>query len=35
MDFGFKFLFLDLGFYDLDIRFVKVDVGYCPAELYI
>ena len=30
MDFGFGFLFLDLGFYDLDLRFVKIDVGYCP-----
>ena len=30
MDFGFEFLFLDLGFYDLDLRFVKIDVGYCP-----
>ena len=29
MYFGFKFLFLDLGFYDLDLRFVKIDVGYC------
>ena len=30
MDFGFEFLFLDLRFYDLDLRFVKFDVGYCP-----
>ena len=30
MDFGFEFLFLDLGFYDLDLRSVKIDVGYCP-----
>ena len=33
MDFGFEFLFLDLGFYDLDLRFVNIDVGYCPAEI--
>ena len=31
MDFGFEFLFSDLGFYDLDVRFVKIDVGYCPC----
>ena len=30
MGFGFEFLFLELGFYDLDLRFVKIDVGYCP-----
>ena len=30
MNFGFEFLFLDFGFYDLDLRFVKIDVGYCP-----
>ena len=24
------FLFLDLRVYDLDLRFVKIDVGYCP-----
>ena len=30
MDFGFEFVFLDLGFYDLDLRFAKSDVGYCP-----
>ena len=30
MDLGFEFLFLDLELYDLDLRFVKVDVGYCP-----
>ena len=30
MDFGFEFLFLDLGFYDSDLRFAKIDVGYCP-----
>ena len=29
MDFGFEVLFLDLEFYDLDLRFVKIDVGYC------
>ena len=30
MHFGFEFLFLDLRFYDLDLRFVKIDVGNCP-----
>ena len=25
-----SFSFLDLGFYNLDIRFAKIDVGYCP-----
>ena len=35
MDFGYEFLCLDLGFYDLDHRFVEIDVGYCPAELYL
>ena len=30
MNFGFEFLCLDLGFYDLDLRFVKIDVEYCP-----
>ena len=29
MDFGFEFLFLDSRFYELDLRFVKIDVGYC------
>ena len=29
MNFGFEFLFLDLGFHDLDLRFVKINVGYC------
>ena len=30
MDLGFEFLFLDLGFYDLDLRLVKIGFGYCP-----
>ena len=30
MDFGFEFSFLDSRFYDLDLRFVKIVVGYCP-----
>ena len=30
MNFGFEVLFLYLGFYDLDLRFVKINVGYCP-----
>ena len=30
MNFGFEFLLLDLGFYDLDLRFVNIDVGYYP-----
>ena len=30
MDFGIEFSFLDLGFYDLDFRFAKIDVGYSP-----
>ena len=30
MYFGFELLFLDLGFYDLDLRFMTIDVGYCP-----
>ena len=30
MDFAFKFLFLDLGVYDLHLVFAKIDVGYCP-----
>ena len=30
MGFGFEFLFLELGFCYLDLRFVKIDVGYCP-----
>ena len=30
MNFGFEFLFWNLGFYHLDLRFVKIDVRYCP-----
>ena len=31
MDFGFElFLTLDLRFYNLDFRFGKIGVGYCP-----
>ena len=30
MDFGFEFFFLDVGFYYLHLRFVKINVGYCP-----
>ena len=29
MDFGFEFV-LDLGFFKLDPRFAKIDVGYFP-----
>ena len=30
MNFGYKFLFLGLGRYDLDLKFVKIIVGCCP-----
>ena len=30
LDFKFFFSFLDLRFLDLDHRFVKIDVRYCP-----
>ena len=30
MGFGFEFSFLESGFYDLDLRFAKIDVRYCP-----
>ena len=30
MGFKFEFLFLDLGFHELDLRFAKIDVRYCP-----
>ena len=29
MDFGFEFSFVDLGFYELDLRFAKLDVRNC------
>ena len=35
MEFGYEFLFFNIGFYDLDLRFVKINVEYCHAELYL
>ena len=35
MDLGLEFLLLDLRLYYLDLRYVKIVVGYCPAELYL
>ena len=30
MDFGLVFFVLELGFFNYDLRFVEIDVGYCP-----